>query len=85
MKFLKIGNYLIDPQCIVQAWTNSEASEIKVCLLCNNRALGVVSKCVVENNGELDALDATCLTFLGEEAEALKSYFTNSKDVTTIL
>jgi hypothetical protein len=79
MKLLKIGKYLITPQCIVQAWTNSDASAIKVYLFCNNTAVGVESLCVVENKGKLDKLDAECLTFVGEEAEALKSYFTNSK------
>jgi hypothetical protein len=60
--------------CLVQAWTNSDASEIKVCLSCNNSLVGVVSPCVVENEGNLEKLDAACLNFLGEEAEALKSY-----------
>ena len=84
MKLLKIGKYLINPQCIAQAWTNSDASEIKVCLSCDNRVVGVVSFCVVENEGMLDKLDAACLSFVGEEAEALKSYFTNSENVTAI-
>lgn len=84
MKVLKIGKYLINPQCIVQAWTNFDASEIKVCLSCDNTIVEVVSSCVLENEGNLDKLDAACLSFVGEEAEALKSYFTNSKDVTAI-
>ena len=84
MKLLKIGKYLINTQCIVQAWTNSDASEIKVCLSCNNSLVGVVSPCVVENEGKLEKLDAACLNFLGEEASALKSYFTNSENVTAI-
>jgi len=70
--------------CLVQAWTNSDASEIKVCLSCNNSLVGVVNPCVVENEGKLEKLDAACLTFLGEEAEALKSYLTNSENVTAI-
>ena len=70
--------------CLVQAWTNSDASEIKVCLSCNNSLVGVVSPCVVENEGNLEKLDAACLNFLGEEAEALKSYLTNSENVTAI-
>jgi hypothetical protein len=38
------------------------------------QVVGVVSSCVVENEGMLDKLDAACLSFVGEEAEALKSY-----------
>lgn len=75
---------MINPQCIAQAWTNSDVSEIKVCLLCDNMVVGVVSSCLVENEGMLDKLDAACLSFVGEEAEALKSYFTNSENVTAI-
>src|SRR4028118_151900 len=71
MKLLKIGKYLINSQCIVQAWTNSDASEIKVCISCKNSLVGVVSPCVVENEGKLEKLDSACLNFLGEEAEAL--------------
>lgn len=79
MKLLKIGKYLINPQCIVLAWTNSDASEIKIRLLCNNSAVGVEGLCVVEDKENLRKLDAEYLTFVGEEAEALKSYFTNLK------
>jgi hypothetical protein len=81
MKLLKIGKYLINPQCIVQAWTNFDASEIKVCLSCNNSRAGVESLCVRENEGQLEKVEDLCLTFTGEEAETLKSYFTNSKDI----
>jgi uncharacterized protein (DUF2147 family) len=80
MKLLKIGKYLINPQCIAQAWTNSEASEIKVYLSCSNSVVGVVSPCFVENENKLDKLDAVCLNFSGEEAETLKSYFTNPEN-----
>ncbi|MBD2014046.1 hypothetical protein H6F96_08680 [Microcoleus sp. FACHB-53] len=84
MKLLKIGKYLINPQCIVQAWTNFDVSEIKVCLSCDNSIVEIVSPCLVENEGMLDKLDAACLSFVGEEAEVLKSYFTNSENVTAI-
>jgi hypothetical protein len=81
MKLFKIGKYLINPQCIVQAWTNFDASEIKVCLSCNNSVVGVESLCVRENEGQLEKVEDVCLTFIGEEAETLKSYFTNSEDI----
>jgi hypothetical protein len=84
MKLLKIGKYLINSQCIAQAWTNYDASEIKICLSCDNSLVGVISPCVVENEGKLEKLDSVCLNFLGEEAEVLKSYFTNSENVTAI-
>jgi hypothetical protein len=82
MKLLKIGKYLINSQCIVQAWTNSDATEIKVCISCDNSVGGVVNPCVVENEGKLEKLDAACLNFLGEEAEALKFFFSNSENLT---
>lgn len=78
---LKIGKYLINPQCIVLARTNSDASEIKVYLSCNNSVGGVVSPCVRENEGLLEKLDDVCLSFIGEEAEVLKSYFTISENI----
>ncbi len=81
MKLLKIGKYLINPQCIVQAWTNFDASEIKVCLSCNNSVVGVESLCVREKEGQLEKVEDLCLTFIGEEAETLKSYFTNSENI----
>lgn len=65
MNLFKIWKYLINTQCIVQAWTNSDASEIKVCLSCNNSLVGVVSPCVVENEGKLEKLDAACLSLFG--------------------
>jgi hypothetical protein len=77
MKLVKIGKYLINPQCIFQAWTNSDASEIKIFLSCYNSTIGVVNPCAVENEGKLEKLDAACLNFVGEEAEALK-YFGSS-------
>jgi hypothetical protein len=81
MKLLKIGTYLINPQCIVQAWTNFDASEIKICLSCNNSVAGVESLCVKENEGQLEKVEDLCLTFIGEEAETLKSYLANSEDI----
>jgi hypothetical protein len=81
MKLLKIGKYLINPQCIVQAWTNFDASEIKVCLSCNNSVAGVESICVREKEGQLEKVEDVYLTFIGEEAETLKSYFTSSEDI----
>jgi len=80
MKLLKIGKYLINSQCITQAWTNYDASEIKICLSCDNSLVGVVSPCVVENEGKLEKLDSVCLNFLGEEAEVLKSYWALSSN-----
>jgi hypothetical protein len=81
MKLLKIGKYLINPQCMVQAWTNCDASEIKVWLSCNNSVVGVESLCLRENEGQLEKVEDVCVTFIGEEAEVLKSYFTNSEDI----
>ena len=81
MKLLKIGKYLINPQCIIQAWTNFDASEIKVCLSCNNSIAGLASFCMRENEGQLEKVEDLCLTFIGEEAETLKSYFNNSEDI----
>ena len=78
MKLLKIGTYLINPQCIVQAWTNFDASEIKVCLSCNNSVAGVESICVREKEGQLEKVEDVYLTFIGEEAETLKSYFSRA-------
>ncbi len=72
---------MINPQCIVQAWTNCDGSEIKVYLSCNNSVVGAVSPCVEENEGQLDKLENVYLTFIGEEAEVLKSYFTLPKTV----
>ena len=81
MKLLKIGTYLINPQCIVQAWTNFDASEIKICLSCNNSVAGVESLCVKENEGQLEKVEDMYLTFIGEEAQTLKSYFTNLENI----
>jgi hypothetical protein len=78
MKLLKIGTYLINPQCIVQAWTNFDASEIKVCLSCNNSVAGVESICVREKEGQLEKVEDVYFTFIGEEAETLKSYFSRA-------
>ena len=72
---------MINPQCIVQAWTNFDASEIKVCLSCNNSIAGAECLCVRENEGQLEKVEDVYLTFIGEEAETLKSYFTNSEDI----
>ena len=84
MKLLKIGKYLINPECIVQAWANSDASEIKVWLSCNNNVTEVLSPCVEENEGQLDKLEKACLIFTGEEAETLKSFLTNSENIRVI-
>jgi hypothetical protein len=81
MRLLRIGNYLINPLCIVRAWTNFDASEVKICLLCNNTIVGDLSPCVVENEGKLEKLGNTDLTLVEEEAETLKAYLDNLEDL----
>jgi hypothetical protein len=61
-----------------------ETLEIKVYLSCNNSVVGAVSPCVEENEGHLNKMENVYLTFIGEEAEVLKSYFTNSENLTSI-
>jgi len=39
---------------------------------------------VEENEGQLDKLEEACLIFTGEEAEALKSFLTNSENIMVI-
>jgi hypothetical protein len=81
MRLLRIGNYLINPLCIVQAWTNFDASEVKIRLLCNDTIIGDLSPCVVESEGKLEKMDNTDLTLIGEEAQALKAYLDNFEDL----
>jgi hypothetical protein len=36
---------------------------------------------VKENEGQLEKVEDLCLTFIGEEAETLKSYLANSENI----
>ncbi len=75
MKLLRIGKFLINPQCISHAWMNSDSAQVKVYISCSNVVVGVVAPCRVESEGKLRELEAAEVEFFGEEAEALKSYF----------
>lgn len=81
MRLLRIGNYLINPLCIALAWTNSDDSEVKIRLWCNNTVVGRIDPCVVEDEGQLEQLGNTDLTFVEEEAKALKAYLDNFGDL----
>lgn len=84
MKLLRIGKYLINPQCISRVWISPDASQVKVCFSCCNSVVGVVSPCVALNGDKLEKLDTSEIELLGEEAEALKLYFSNPENVIEI-
>ncbi len=77
MALLRIGNYLIDSQCIVMAHIASSSSQVIIHLSCCADAFEGVSPCLVKTEEKLKKFDTELLTFVGEEAEALKLYFTN--------
>jgi hypothetical protein len=81
MKLLRVGSHLINPECISQVCINPYYSQVKVCLSCSNSTAGT---CAAKDEGKLEKLSVAELEFIGEEAEALKSYFTDSQNVTII-
>jgi hypothetical protein len=81
MKLLRIGKYLINPHVLFKLGLILMLRKIKVCLSCNNSVVGCRKPLCQRKRRQLEKVEDVCLTFIGEEAETLKSYFINSVDI----
>ncbi len=80
---LKIGTYVINLQCISHVLFNPYYSEAKVYLICHT-ASGIPC-CTKESEGKNEAIELAEIKFTGEEADALRRYFSNAENVTVLL
>jgi hypothetical protein len=74
MNLLRIGNYLINPQCIARVLFNTCYSEAEVCLSCSSNLVKIEEPCLREYEGKIEIIDTRTFSVIGEDAKALKRY-----------